>query len=142
MQSHQQNARDQHLELRVEPAPPGPQVAVDAERLPRVFDNLISNALAHTPAGGTVTVRARRDAAFWRVEVQDTGPGIEPRHQTQVFEKFFRVPGQTRRGAGLGLFIAREVVRAHGGEIGVEGRPGSGAIFWFTLPVPSASTDA
>ena len=69
-----------------------------------------------------------------RFEVADTGEGIPPEHQERIFEKFFRVPGAPGGGVGLGLYIAREIVQAHGGEIGVESAPGRGSTFWFTLP--------
>ncbi len=70
-----------------------------------------------------------------RFEVADTGEGIAPEHQQRVFEKFYRVPGASTGGAGLGLSIAQEIVQAHGGEMGVTSQPGQGSTFWFTLPL-------
>ncbi len=70
-----------------------------------------------------------------RFSVRDQGPGILPEHQEHIFERFYRVPGTNKTGAGLGLSIAREVVVAHGGEIGVISRPGEGSEFFFVLPV-------
>ena len=74
-------------------------------------------------------------AAFVRFEIADQGPGIPREHQRGLFEKFFRVPGSPEGGSGLGLFIAKGLVQAHGGEIGVDSEAGSGATFWFTIPV-------
>jgi len=73
-----------------------------------------------------------------RFEVSYTGPGVPPEHQQAIFDRFVRVPG-TPGGAGLGLFIAKEVVAAHGGAIGVDSRAGEGATFWFELPDSGAA---
>jgi signal transduction histidine kinase len=72
-----------------------------------------------------------------RFEVSDTGEGIAPEYHSRVFDKFFRVPDSRGGGVGLGLSICREVVEAHGGEIGVQSRPGQGSTFWFCLPLKS-----
>jgi NtrC-family two-component system sensor histidine kinase KinB len=69
--------------------------------------------------------------------VKDQGPGISPEHQEHIFERFYRVPGTNKNGAGLGLSIAREIVVAHRGEIGVLSQPGQGSEFFFVLPVVS-----
>jgi len=74
-----------------------------------------------------------------RFEVQDQGPGISRAHQEGLFEKFFRVPGSPAGGSGLGLFIAKGLVQAHGGTIGVESTSGQGATFWFTVPTAPAA---
>ena len=110
------------------------RVLADVERIGVVLGNLLGNALRHTPAGGSVAVRAAAAGPAVRIEVQDSGPGVAPEHREQIFERFFQVPGTTRGGAGLGLFIARQIVEAHGGAIGVEGGEGRGSTFWFTLP--------
>jgi signal transduction histidine kinase len=100
-----------------------------------VFSNLLTNAVRHTEPPGQITVRAQPVDGQVRFEVADTGEGIPREYQQAVFEKFFRVPGATAGGAGLGLFIAREIVDAHGGRMGVESKPGQGCAFWFTLPL-------
>ena len=100
-----------------------------------LVSNLVDNALRYSPRGGSVELRARRDAESVTFEVRDSGPGIAAEHQAQLFERFYRVPGSPTGGAGLGLYICREIVEAHGGHIGVESEPGKGAGFWFTLPV-------
>jgi NtrC-family two-component system sensor histidine kinase KinB len=112
-----------------------------------VLSNLLGNALRYTPPGGQVRVGAapaEGDAVrFW---VQDSGPGVPSQYQGRIFERFFRVPGQSGgSGAGLGLAIAKEIVEAHGGVIGVESDEGKGARFHFTLrraDAPPTATDA
>ena len=113
-------------------------VLADVERIQLVFDNLIDNAVRYSPRGGTVTVRSRTGDGAVRFEVEDEGPGVPAEYQQRIFEKFFRVPGSKGEGIGLGLYISREVVAAHGGEMGVESEPGRGSRFWFTLRAPQA----
>jgi signal transduction histidine kinase len=109
-------------------------VAVDRTRIGLVLDNLISNALRYAPVGSAVTVAAEPDGESVRFSVSDEGPGVPAAYASRVFDRFFRVPGDTASGAGLGLSIAREVVEAHGGRIGVASdTPGRGASFWFTI---------
>jgi signal transduction histidine kinase len=115
--------------------PDGAVAAVaDPERIGIVLSNLIGNAVRHSPAGGRVTARVARDRAGARFEVHDDGEGIPRQYQERIFERFFQVPGSKRGGVGLGLYISREIVRAHGGELGVESEPGRGSTFWFQLP--------
>jgi signal transduction histidine kinase/HAMP domain-containing protein len=108
-----------------------PPVAVDPERIQLVLGNLIGNAQKY--AGGEITVRAAERGDRVRFEVEDRGPGIPADYASSIFDKYVRVPGAAAGGAGIGLYIAREIVRAHGGEIGVESEPGGGARFWFTV---------
>jgi signal transduction histidine kinase len=124
------------VELSVEPGPTDRQeVLADPERLQLVLSNLLANAIRHTPAGGRITVHAAHEREGLRLEVEDTGEGIPREYQERIFEKFFRVPGARGAGSvGLGLFLAREIVRAHGGQIGVESAPGRGSRFWVRLP--------
>jgi signal transduction histidine kinase/HAMP domain-containing protein len=110
-------------------------VAADPERVALVLSNLVSNALRHTPRGGAVTLSAEPAADAVRFEVVDTGEGIPREYLDRIFERFFRVPGRVAGGVGLGLYLVREIVQAHGGEVGVESRPGEGSRFWFTLPL-------
>jgi signal transduction histidine kinase/HAMP domain-containing protein len=119
-----------------------PEVTVDRERIDLVLSNLVSNALRHTPAGGTVEVSAVEGEGAVRFEVKDTGAGIPPEYHDRIFEKFFRVPGAPSGGVGLGLYLSREIVEAHGGRIGVESAPGVGSRFWFTVPRADALAPA
>ncbi|WP_257459403.1 HAMP domain-containing sensor histidine kinase [Archangium lipolyticum] len=131
---HRGAADERGVRLASEHEPELERVEADPERLQLVLSNLVANAVRHTSHGGEVVVRARRDGERVRFEVADTGEGISPEHQQRVFEKFYRVPGGTTGGAGLGLSIAQEIVQAHGGEMGLSSQPGIGSTFWFTLP--------
>jgi signal transduction histidine kinase len=124
-----------------------PPVVADPARVRQVLTNLTDNAQKFTSAGGSITVSARTFAAdpqFICVSVTDTGRGIEPAEHQRIFSRLAQVdqaPGEdsTRKGLGLGLFICREIVRRHGGDIGVDSEPGAGSTFYFTLPKhPSA----
>lgn len=111
-------------------------VFMDTQRIGRVFNNLISNALRHTPSGGRIQVRARRAGSSVEVSVCDSGEGIPLEDIPNIFEGFYRGEKSRSRatgGAGLGLAIARGIVHAHGGEIRVESQPGD-TRFIFTLP--------
>ena len=112
-------------------------VRFDAQRIGQVLYNLVGNALRHTPAGGQIELTAQRKAAGLQVEVIDTGEGIHPEDLPHVFEQFYRGEKSRSRatgGAGLGLAIARGIIEAHGGKIGVESEPAKGARFYFTIP--------
>jgi signal transduction histidine kinase len=115
-------------------------VLANPSRLQRVLHNLVSNALRHTPADGTVALRATPEGEEVRVEVADTGEGIAAKDLPLVFERSFhgeqsrtRTEKDDAPGAGLGLAIARGLVEAHGGTIDVESDPGRGSCFYFTL---------
>jgi signal transduction histidine kinase len=132
-------AEERGVALEVDPVLATAAVLADPERVQLVFTNLLENAIRHSPAGARVRLRALPSDESVRFEVSDEGPGVPPDQRTRIFEKFVRLPGAPPGGAGIGLSIARDVVAAHGGEIGVEGEPGSGATFWFTLPRAQAS---
>jgi signal transduction histidine kinase len=113
-----------------------PPVAVDAQRIGHALDNLLVNAATYTEPGGTITLSAHRTATG-RVElaVRDSGVGIPPEYLPHVFDKFFRIPGQSRgQGTGLGLAIVREIVAAHGGVASCESERGKGTTFRLDLP--------
>ena len=111
-----------------------PKVRGDAERLRQLVDNLISNAIKYSDSGGEVKVEAGADDGRVVVHVCDSGPGIRPEHQAQIFEKFGRVAGTAKPGTGLGLFLSRSFAEAHGGSLDVESTPGAGAVFTLRLP--------
>ncbi|MGC8874791.1 MAG: ATP-binding protein [Chloroflexia bacterium] len=109
----------------------------NAARLRQVVSNLLDNAIKYTPAGGSVTVRLARQDRELMVTVADTGIGISPQDQEQLFQKFYCVRSpQTADvpGTGLGLAIARSIVEQHGGRIWVRSTPGQGSVFGFALP--------
>ena len=111
-----------------------PPVLVDRQKIGYVFHNFISNAIKYSPRGGQIHVTATATADHSvQFSVRDQGPGIAAEFQVRIFDRFFRVPGQVKRGAGLGLTIAREVVVAHGGRVGVRSEPGQGSEFYFVL---------
>jgi signal transduction histidine kinase len=113
-----------------------PHVRGDRTRLRQLFDNLISNAVKYSDAGGEVGVHAWSDDGVVHVRVRDGGPGIAPEDHELIFEKFGRAAGpDARPGTGLGLFIARSFTEAHGGVLQVDSRPGEGATFTVTLPL-------
>jgi len=118
-------------------APGVDPVFMDVKRIGRVLNNLLDNALQHTPSGGKVTMQAFPLPQGVRVEVADTGEGISEADQPHIFERFYRGEKSRSRltgGTGLGLAIARGIVEAHQGQIGVASAPVSGASFYFTIP--------
>ena len=144
------HADEKRVRLQMDCTPDLPPVLADADRIAQVLNNLLSNALRHTPADGIVRIVASRaqqagcatsDTDTICIRVIDTGPGIPPDDLPHVFDRFWRADrGRARAqgGAELGLAIARQLVLAHGGTIGVESEPGKEACFWFTLPVAHA----
>ena len=114
---------------------PAVKVLADHERIGHVFSNLIGNAVRHTPGEGSITLGAHAANGAVRFTVADTGKGIPREYHSRIFEKFFQVPDSGPKGTGLGLYIAKEIVRGHGGDIGVESEPGKGSTFWFTIPI-------
>jgi signal transduction histidine kinase len=110
-----------------------PAVNADRERMLQIFSNLVGNAVKFTPAGGTITLAAERDADVVRFHVSDTGTGIPPEHLPHLFDRFWQANRTDRRGIGLGLPIVKGLVEAHGGEIRVVSEPGRGTTFSFTV---------
>lgn len=109
------------------------RVSCDGDRIMQVLSNLLDNAFKFTGRGGQVVVAARVQPAGVRFEVRDTGRGIPEDQLPRLFDRFWRAQAH-RQGAGLGLFISRGIVAAHGGELTVASRPGAGSSFSFTLP--------
>jgi signal transduction histidine kinase len=125
-----ESARDHGLAFEADATPESAVVDGDRERLVQVLGNLIGNAIKFTPAGGRVTLRAEDRGVAVRFEVRDTGRGIAAEHLPHIFERYRTYDAQ---GTGLGLFIAQQLVRLHGGELRVESEPGHGARFWFDV---------
>jgi two-component system, chemotaxis family, sensor kinase Cph1 len=117
----------------VQDVPPDLHVCADDDRLFQVLSNLIANALRHTDQDGRITVHAHATDPQVQVTVSDTGPGIPPEMQPRLFERYWQA-GSSQGAAGLGLYICRGLVEAHGGRIWVESEPGHGTHFHFTLP--------
>jgi two-component system, NtrC family, sensor histidine kinase KinB len=139
LEAHRAMAAQRSVELRAEVLPGTGTVLGDPDRIQLVFANLVNNAVRHSRAGAAVVLRAIAQEAKARFEVVDEGPGIPREYHQAIFEKYFRMPGTPSGGAGLGLFIAKEIVESHGGEIGVISEPGKGSTFWFTVPLAPAA---
>ncbi|AGZ32962.1 PAS domain-containing sensor histidine kinase [Pseudomonas sp. SWI6] len=114
--------------------PPLPRIQADVAQLDRVMDNLLHNAIRHTPNGGKIRLHARRHAERVIISVEDNGEGIAYGQQGRIFEPFVQV-GRKKGGAGLGLALCKEIVQLHGGRMGVFSRPGQGTQFYMALPV-------
>jgi len=129
---------DKGVALTCAPPASGAWACADAVRTGQVLENLLDNALRHTPADGRVTVAVTTVAEGVRVEVRDTGPGVPTRDREAVFRRLYRGDAARRAevgvGSGVGLTIAKALMERQGGTIGVGEAPGGGAAFWFTLP--------
>jgi signal transduction histidine kinase len=121
--------------ITIAPAP-DTVVDVDPDRVGQVVRNLLTNAVRHTPAGTPITVHATPADGRVTFEVTDRGPGIAPEDQARIFEKFGRGRDATRQatpGRGLGLYLSRRILQAHGSDLRVTSTPGQGTAFHFTL---------
>ncbi|MPY94789.1 MAG: HAMP domain-containing protein [Acidimicrobiia bacterium] len=139
--AHQPRARAAGIVVEVD-ASARTEAEVDQRRARQVLTNLVENGLRHTPAGGMITVRCRRDGTDAVLEVADTGRGIAPEHLPHLFERFYRADASRNRstgGTGLGLAITRELVHAHGGTIGVASEVDVGTTFTVRLPLGPGS---
>ena len=133
----QDAAREKAIQLQADIAPHLPAICADPQRVRQVIYNLLSNALRHTPSGGQIRVIALPDGDGVQFIVADSGPGLTPEEQARVFDRFWRADASRSRdrgGSGLGLTIAKKLIEAQGGAMGVESEPGQGARFWFVLP--------
>jgi len=133
-------AKDKGISLELVIESDLPDVLIDEKRITQVLNNLLSNALKFTPEGGEITVGVADNPLaleFILVSVRDTGRGIEPDKLPHIFDRLYQVKSSdwmTHQGLGLGLYICRELVRLHGGEISVQSEPGKGSTFSFSLP--------
>ena len=113
-----------------------PSVRIDLERIAEVLVQLLENAAKYSPPGTPITISAEPAGKMVNLSVADRGPGIDDMEQSLIFEKFYRGRDQRYRvqGTGMGLAIAKAIVEAHGGTIGVTSQLGSGSVFHFTVP--------
>lgn len=130
----QASARAKEVTLTIDPGTTALVAEFDHDRILQVLANLITNAIKSTPSGGGVRLGGDRFPGELRIRVADTGCGIPAGQLTDVFERFWQVGLNDRRGLGLGLYISRCIVEAHGGRIWAESEPGGGSRFSFTLP--------
>ncbi len=146
----QEAARDKQIDLQAEIAEHTPSLWADEHRVRQVLYNLMANALRHTPPGGAIRIlsepaRLTDGRPGVKIVVADTGPGLTAEEQQHVFDRFWRADSSRSRdkgGSGLGLTIARHLIEAQGGVIGVESEPGQGARFWFILPAADGQAAA
>jgi signal transduction histidine kinase len=135
-ESFRPRAEDRGIEVAMDVAGDLPPVAVDVDQFQHALQNLLDNALVHTPQGGRITLSAHSAGGRVVFSVADTGCGIPAQYLPIVFERYFRVPGDTSQGgSGLGLAIVREIVTAHGGTVECESQPGETTVFRMSLPV-------
>jgi two-component system CheB/CheR fusion protein len=113
------------------------EVEADFERIQRVIVNFVNNAVKYAAMCNEIIIRVEHLRNRLKVTVSDTGPGIAKEKIPHLFERFYRVDqnGSQYSGLGLGLYISAEIVRKHGGDIGVDSEPEKGSNFWFTLPI-------
>ncbi|MEG3437592.1 hybrid sensor histidine kinase/response regulator [Pannus brasiliensis CCIBt3594] len=112
-----------------------PPVNADSHHLWRVFENLLANALKHNPSGVTISISAEVNNDFVLCEIADDGIGIAEEQAKHLFDRYHRGTGKQAIGLGLGLYLCRQIISAHGGEIGANSGDEKGTRFWFTLPV-------
>jgi signal transduction histidine kinase len=123
-------------QIRLAPQLDGPPLRArfDHERLLQVLGNLLGNAIKFSPPGARIDIRVERAGAEMRVAVADQGPGIHPADLEAIFGRFWQVERRARTGLGLGLYISRCILQAHGGRIWAESAPGRGSTLFFALP--------
>ncbi|MEW6324384.1 MAG: ATP-binding protein [Nitrospirota bacterium] len=135
-QKFQLPAQQRRIRLEADVRPDLPFISADIGLIERVFENLIDNALRHTPAGGTVTIALAPSDTSITVRVADTGQGIPPEALPHIFDRFYKVEtGAPSEGAGLGLAIAKRILELHGSSIEASSAPNAGTTFTFRLPI-------
>lgn len=116
------------------------KVFADEHRIDQVVVNLVNNAVKYAPSSKDIYLIARREGDMAKISVKDTGPGISPEKCARLFDRYYRADysGLQFSGLGLGLYISSEIVKRHGGQIGVDSELGKGSTFWFTIPINAA----
>src|SRR5918993_4395222 len=136
---HERDAHAKGVAIRIQVDPHADQVVADPDRIEQAIENLVGNALRHTPAGGTITLSAAQADGVATLSVSDSGVGIAPEHLPHVFERFYKVDSaraSDSTGSGLGLSITKAVVERHGGTIRVASQPGHTT---FTVVLPQSA---
>ncbi|MFC2072630.1 sensor histidine kinase [Chloroflexota bacterium] len=131
------NAREKNIRIKLEEATQIPEIKIDPVRIEQIISNLLTNAIRHTPSGGSISVTIKKDEGGLAISIADTGEGIAPEDLPHVFERFYRSGSSRSRkegGTGLGLAIVKQMVEAHGGKVWVESKMGTGSIFSILLP--------
>ena len=131
------NALEKNVRMKLEEATRIPEIRIDPVRMEQVISNILTNAIRHTPSGGSITVTVKNDEGGLAISVADTGEGIAPEDLPHVFERFYRSGSSRARkegGTGLGLAIVKQMVEAHGGKVCVESKIGTGSIFSILFP--------
>lgn len=139
LRSHEQTVQTHRFEWSL--PSPCPPVTADRDRITQVLDNLLGNAVKYTPKGGTIRVVAAFAAQALEVCIEDEGPGLAPEHLERIFEKFYRVTNRDSApsGTGLGLYLCRSIIEAHGGTIFAESLPDRGTRLCFSLPLTAGT---
>lgn len=138
---HEHDAQRQGVAIHIHVEPHADQVFADPDRIEQAIENLVGNALRHTPAGGRITLHASQIDGVATLSVSDTGTGIAPEHLPLVFERFYKADESreaSNTGSGLGLSITKAIIERHGGTIGVTSQPGQTT---FTIALPCSSDD-
>lgn len=128
-------ANDGQLKIERSVEPDLPLVYMDAEKTTWVLNNLLTNAIKHSQAGGLIETIVKREGDHVTFSIKDSGPGIAKEYQARLFERYFKVPGSKSKGTGLGLAISKEFIESQNGKIWVESEIGQGAVFSFSLPL-------
>ena len=134
---YEASAEDKQIQLVFDLPPKLPVFSGDRDKVAIAMHNLLGNAIKYTPEKGQVTVKAEEDGGMLRIDFIDSGIGIDPSEHERVFEKFYRASDKridSIKGSGLGLALAREIVRLHGGDITLDSQVGKGSTFTLTLP--------
>ena len=140
LESFAARARAQNIKIEGSITPEVDPIWAAPDKLSRILNNLIGNALRYTPEKGKISLEACLSQDQIQIEVQDNGTGIDPNELPFIFDRFYRGEksrsrtNENKGGVGLGLAIVKGLVKAHGGEIYVESEPGKGTSFWITLP--------
>ncbi|NPA92569.1 MAG: GAF domain-containing protein [Chloroflexi bacterium] len=130
-------AKERNIQIEVDFPEDFPKVHADRNKIKQVMVNLVSNAVKYNRPGGRIRIAGYANEGEVVFTVSDTGPGIAPEHMKHLFEKFYRVPGSEKRamGSGLGLYLCRRIIEAHGGSIRAKSKVGEGSTFIVTLPL-------